>query len=61
LAGGAALLALALIPADQAPERRRSFDLPGALSATAGVTLLVFALVQGPEHGWTSPRSCSRR
>ena len=55
LAGGAALLALRHIPADPAPERGRSFDLPGALSATAGVTLVVFALVQGPEHGWTSP------
>lgn len=55
LAGGAALLALALIPPDPAPERGRSFDLPGALSAAAGVTLVVFALVQGPEHGWTSP------
>jgi MFS family permease len=30
------------------------FDLPGALSATIGVTLLVFALVQGPSLGWDS-------
>ena len=34
---------------------RRRFDLPGALSATLGVSLLVFALVQGPGYGWGSP------
>ena len=45
-----------LIAADRrARPTRRSFDLPGALSATLGVTLLVFALVQGPELGWGSP------
>ena len=33
----------------------RSLDLPGALSATLGVTLLVFALVEGPNLGWGSP------
>ena len=55
LAGAAVLLAFALIPADRERDRSRSFDLPGALSATAGVTLLVFALVRGPELGWTSP------
>jgi predicted MFS family arabinose efflux permease len=31
------------------------FDLPGALTATGAVTLLVFALVQGPSFGWDSP------
>jgi len=55
LASVAALLALALIPADRARERRRGFDAPGSLSATAGLTLLVFTLVQGPGLGWTSP------
>jgi EmrB/QacA subfamily drug resistance transporter len=55
LAAAAALLALVLIPADRARERGRGFDLPGALSVTAGVTLVVFALVQGPDRGWTSP------
>ncbi len=54
LAGGAALLALALIPADGPRERGRSFDLPGALSVTVAVTLVVFALVQGPRLGWTA-------
>jgi MFS family permease len=55
LATVAALAAFRLIPADRRPETRRSFDLPGALSATLGVTLLVFALVEGPNLGWGSP------
>jgi EmrB/QacA subfamily drug resistance transporter len=55
LAGGAGLLALALIPADGARERGRSFDLPGALSVTVAVTLVVFALVRGPQLGWNAP------
>ncbi|MEV8630633.1 MFS transporter [Streptosporangium sp. NPDC051023] len=55
LAGAAALLAFVLIPADGPRRRGRGFDLPGAVAATAGVTLLAFALVQGPESGWTSP------
>jgi EmrB/QacA subfamily drug resistance transporter len=55
LAGLALLLAFPLIPPDQAHEKGRRFDLPGALSATLGVTLLLFALVQGPSFGWSSP------
>jgi EmrB/QacA subfamily drug resistance transporter len=55
LAAVAILLALLLIPADGERELDRRFDLPGALSATIGVTLLVFALVQGPGLGWGSP------
>jgi EmrB/QacA subfamily drug resistance transporter len=56
LAGLAAALALRLIARDGERERDRVFDLPGALSATFGVTLLVFALVQGPDAGWGSAR-----
>jgi MFS family permease len=55
LAGAAATLAFALIRADGTLERGRRFDLPGALSVTIGVTLVVFALVQGPRLGWGSP------
>jgi EmrB/QacA subfamily drug resistance transporter len=54
LASLAALSAFAVIPADRARNVGRSFDVPGALSATGGVTLLVFALVQGPKLGWGS-------
>ncbi|MFD8934819.1 MFS transporter [Streptomyces sp. NPDC059578] len=54
LAGLLVVAALVVIPKDPARGERRSFDLPGALSVTAGSTLLVFALVQGPETGWGS-------
>ena len=55
LAGLAILLAFALVPADGGRERDRRFDLPGALTASAGITLLVFVLVEGPKQGWDSP------
>jgi MFS family permease len=55
LAGPALLLAFVLIPRDGEREKGRKFDLPGALSVTFGVTLIVFALVQGPGLGWLSP------
>ncbi len=54
LAGGAALVALTLIPADGPRQPGRRFDLPGALTATLGATLVVFTLVQGPVSGWAS-------
>ena len=50
----AILLAFSLIPADGARDGSRAFDLPGALTASAGITLLVFALVEGPTLGWGS-------
>ncbi|MFI8929154.1 MFS transporter [Streptomyces sp. NPDC053474] len=55
LAGLIALAALYVIPRDPARGARRRFDLPGALSVTAGSTLLVFGLVEGPELGWGDP------
>ncbi|OZI34160.1 MFS transporter [Bordetella genomosp. 10] len=52
LAGIAILAAFLVIPKDAPRAVRRGFDLPGALTVTAGATLLVYALVQGPEDGW---------
>jgi EmrB/QacA subfamily drug resistance transporter len=54
LAFTAVALAFTLIAPDRVRETGRSFDLPGALTATLGVTLLVFALVRGPGSGWGS-------
>ena len=34
--------------------RRGAIDLAGAVTATAGLTALVFAVVRAPEAGWTS-------
>ncbi|MER8974306.1 MULTISPECIES: MFS transporter [unclassified Mesorhizobium] len=54
LAGIAIISAFAIIPRDSTRHEQRSFDLPGALTVTAGATLLVFTLVQGSEYGWGS-------
>jgi MFS family permease len=54
LAGAALVLCFRLIEPDRAGEKHRVFDVPGALTATGTVTLLVFALVQGPTLGWES-------
>jgi len=48
------VLALMLIHPDRHSAQARHFDLPGATTATAAITLLVFGLVQGPEAGWSS-------
>ena len=57
LALGAALVTPRILAADPPPAAgRRSFDIPGALVVTAGVTLVVFGLVSGPEVGWTTLR-----
>uniref|UniRef100_A0AAU1ZV95 MFS transporter n=1 Tax=Streptomyces sp. NBC_00093 TaxID=2975649 RepID=A0AAU1ZV95_9ACTN len=52
------LAGIKLLPAD-APAQKgiRDFDVPGALLATAGATLIVFGLASGPDSGWTSFQS----
>lgn len=36
-------------------ERPTGLDLPGALAATAGISTLVFAIIESAERGWTDP------
>jgi EmrB/QacA subfamily drug resistance transporter len=49
-----------LVPTDLTPVRtRRSFDLLGALTLTAGMLLLVFTVVEAPDAGWASARTMS--
>ncbi|MEV5826467.1 MFS transporter [Spirillospora sp. NPDC052242] len=43
---------LLLVPESHGPRRRP--DVPGAVLSTAGVSALVWAVISGPEHGWTS-------
>jgi EmrB/QacA subfamily drug resistance transporter len=47
---------LRLIPRErpQVSRRRRRFDLPGAVTVTAAMLLLVAAVVGAPQSGWTS-------
>jgi len=50
--------AIRLIPrGEQAARDGRRFDLPGAVAVTAGMLLLVYAVVSAPEAGWASART----
>jgi EmrB/QacA subfamily drug resistance transporter len=46
-----------LVPGGRPAARPAGFDVPGAVLATAGMLLLVYALVRAPEQGWSSART----
>ena len=50
----AAALAPRLVLESRSEGSNRTFDVPGAVSVTAGLALLVYALVEAPEAGWGS-------
>ncbi|HYH62418.1 MAG TPA: MFS transporter [Solirubrobacterales bacterium] len=51
---GAALLAPRLILESRSEDANRTFDIPGAVTVTAGLALFVYALVEAPDNGWGS-------
>ena len=51
------VLSLRLLPESRDEEAHPSFDVAGAVSITAGLMTLVYAIVQAGEHGWTSART----
>ncbi len=53
---GIAVFAFSLfyLPESRDEAAHRSFDVAGAVAVTAGLMSLVYAIVQGPEKGWTS-------
>jgi MFS family permease len=55
----AILIALPRVIADDtpAPDEHRSYDLPGAVTITAGMLLLVRTLVRAPDVGWGAPET----
>jgi EmrB/QacA subfamily drug resistance transporter len=56
-------LALALTPRfvrESRSERETSQDIAGAVTVTAGLALLVYAVSKAPEHGWGSGWTLSR-
>src|SRR5215204_91699 len=54
---GVAIAAMKVIPADVARPQWRGLDLRGALVATASLGLLVYALSQATDAGWTSAQT----
>jgi EmrB/QacA subfamily drug resistance transporter len=50
----AVAMSLWIIPNKQVVAKSRGFDLPGAITITAALSLLVYALVKAPENGWLS-------
>ncbi len=44
-----------VVVAESREERHVGIDVPGAVTATLGISTLVFAIIQGTETGWTSP------
>ena len=48
------IAAFRLLDGDRPHHPRRAFDLPGAVLATASMLLLVYGLIQAPNHGWKS-------
>ena len=46
-----------LVPGGRPAARSAGFDVPGAVLATGGTLLLVYALVRAPDQGWGSART----
>ncbi len=49
--------AFRLVPGGRPAKRAAGFDIPGAVLGTAGMLLLIYALVQAPDRGWGSART----
>jgi EmrB/QacA subfamily drug resistance transporter len=56
----AAALAPRTLPESRADDGSRSFDLPGAVTVTAGLSLLVYAIVDTVNDGWGSTATLLR-
>ncbi len=48
-----------LLPEDRAPEQRQRLDLAGAVLATVGLMLAVYAVIGGNASGWASTQTLS--
>jgi EmrB/QacA subfamily drug resistance transporter len=51
------LLSLRLIPESKDETAHRSFDIPGAVTVTGGLMVLVYAIVQAQQKGWGSAQT----
>ncbi len=57
IAAALLIAGIKLIPATGRPERRHGYDIAGAVTSTAALLLLVYAITEAPSAGWTSPRT----
>lgn len=53
------LAAWRLVPAHESEETHNELDLPGAVSITGALMLMVYGLVEAPSHGWTAHSTLS--
>jgi len=53
----ALLAGVRLVPPSSRPRFSRAFDIPGAVTMTSAMLLLVFTLVEAPDAGWASLRT----
>jgi predicted MFS family arabinose efflux permease len=51
------MLALRFVPESRAPNRLPGTDLPGAITVTAGLVVLVYAIVKAEDFGWGSTKT----
>jgi EmrB/QacA subfamily drug resistance transporter len=57
------VLVLALAPRfvrESRAEQRAAMDIPGAVTVTGGLALLVYAISKAPDHGWSSTWTFTR-
>ena len=54
------VMALRSVPESRAELGHRSFDFAGALTVTAGLVVLVFAIVKAQTYGWGSAQDDRR-
>src|SRR5215211_1375107 len=52
-----AMLALRYVPESHAQAEERGVDLPGAITVTSGLVVLVYAIVKAEDFGWGSART----
>jgi EmrB/QacA subfamily drug resistance transporter len=52
-----AVATVRFVPDSRSELTHRTFDLPGAVSVTAGLLVLVFGIVKSNSYGWGSPRT----
>ena len=51
------VLSARLVPESRADDGKASFDLAGAVAVTAGLIVLVYAIVKAQDFGWGSPET----